>query len=824
MCLSHLKNRDPKMSRVALESLYRLLWVYMIRIKCESNTATQSRLHSIVNSLFPKGSKAVVPRDTPLNIFVKIIQFIAQERLDFAMKEIVFDLLSVGRSIKIILTPERMSIGLRSFLVVADSLQQKDGEPPMPRSLGVLPSGNTLRVKKTFLNKMLTDEMAKNIGMNHYYPYVRKTLSDILRALDVQFGRPLMATNIQNLNKETDDLISGERKPKIDLFRTCIAAIPRLIPDGIPKSDLIDLLSRLTVHMDEEMSMLAFQSLTNLVLDFTDWREDVIDGFVHFVLHEIGDQFQPLMENALKMLFQLMNSWKNAIQTQMGIKPQTFLQPQQIQKHLIQSSDHYHQQHQLSSTQPQLTQSKIDQIVGVLYKIEALSLVMLCYCRQPMRKLAAYILKETRLISNLVSIKITPENRRHFDEPLAAVIDHMCPYIIEKAFPYISSSERATITGMCNQVDLQWIAERGTSSWVLFERISDNNLSEKMHDSVLTSGSGVSTSSPSSAVRPDSRGQSGSASSQQQHQQLQNQSVSVGSGSGSTSAVGGTPVGTISSGQSMASSMSSTIGSSMYSTSESSSEVSNAVIVSGSATTTNNSVSSTAGVGTLNSVNSSSIGITDDEQLKLNAWSVCLMAMMNEVMARCPTVTQFCWHYVFSRLKSLFSQIDPNPVNDNRSLILRSSTSSSNLKRSISSFDRSFFIELWKNYLMLACHVAPSSIVPNATTTPKYSLPSSATFAAHPQHQQASTVASILQENSCTSPDSSMSEKLTPTCGINTVDGNRSPIILARQRTYSVQALFKMIIELMRCDQVDLRKAVILGKLSFLERFDFGRN
>lgn len=101
MCLSNLKNRDSKMSRVALESLYRLLWVYMIRIKCESNSATHSRLQSIVNSLFPRGSKSVVPRDTPLNIFVKIIQFIAQERLDFAMKEIVFDLLGVGRSIKV---------------------------------------------------------------------------------------------------------------------------------------------------------------------------------------------------------------------------------------------------------------------------------------------------------------------------------------------------------------------------------------------------------------------------------------------------------------------------------------------------------------------------------------------------------------------------------------------------------------------------------------------------------------------------------------------------------------------------------------------------
>lgn len=70
------------------------------------------------------------------------------------MREIVFDLLSVGRQIKIIMTPERMSIGLRAFLVVADSLQQKEGDPPMPRTVGVLPSGNTLRVKKTFLNKV----------------------------------------------------------------------------------------------------------------------------------------------------------------------------------------------------------------------------------------------------------------------------------------------------------------------------------------------------------------------------------------------------------------------------------------------------------------------------------------------------------------------------------------------------------------------------------------------------------------------------------------------------------------------------------------------
>lgn len=40
--------------------------------------SSPSRLTSITSTLFPKGSRSVVPRDMPLNIFVKIIQFIAQ--------------------------------------------------------------------------------------------------------------------------------------------------------------------------------------------------------------------------------------------------------------------------------------------------------------------------------------------------------------------------------------------------------------------------------------------------------------------------------------------------------------------------------------------------------------------------------------------------------------------------------------------------------------------------------------------------------------------------------------------------------------------------
>jgi hypothetical protein len=73
-------------------------------------------------------------------------------------------------------------------------------------------------------------------------------------------------------------MITGERKPRIDLFRTCVAAVPRLIPEGITGAELVDLLARLTVHMDEELRGLAYQSLQTLVIDFPDWRQDVILG------------------------------------------------------------------------------------------------------------------------------------------------------------------------------------------------------------------------------------------------------------------------------------------------------------------------------------------------------------------------------------------------------------------------------------------------------------------------------------------------------------------------------------------------------------------
>lgn len=68
--------------------------------------------------------------------------------------------------------------------------------------------------------------------------------------------------------------------------------------------------------MDEELRALAFNTLQALMLDFPDWREDVLSGFVYFIVREVTDVHPTLLDNAVKMLVQLINQWKQAAQMQ----------------------------------------------------------------------------------------------------------------------------------------------------------------------------------------------------------------------------------------------------------------------------------------------------------------------------------------------------------------------------------------------------------------------------------------------------------------------------------------------------------------------------
>lgn len=62
--------------------------------------------------------------------------------------------------------------------------------------------------------------------------------------------------------------------------------------------------------MDDELRLIAQNSLQSLLVDFSDWREDVLFGFAGFVLREVHDTHQGLLDASLKLLLQLLTQWK----------------------------------------------------------------------------------------------------------------------------------------------------------------------------------------------------------------------------------------------------------------------------------------------------------------------------------------------------------------------------------------------------------------------------------------------------------------------------------------------------------------------------------
>lgn len=62
--------------------------------------------------------------------------------------------------------------------------------------------------------------------------------------------------------------------------------------------------------MDDELRLIAQNSLQSLLVDFANWRDDVLFGFTNFLLHEVHDTHWELLDTSLKLLLQLLTQWK----------------------------------------------------------------------------------------------------------------------------------------------------------------------------------------------------------------------------------------------------------------------------------------------------------------------------------------------------------------------------------------------------------------------------------------------------------------------------------------------------------------------------------
>ena len=107
------------------------------------------------------------------------------------------------------------------------------------------------------------------------------------------------------------------------------------------------MLSRLTVHVDEELAKfvqfwnqslsfyfthcirvfrIAFSSLQNMMIDLAHWRNEVLLGYVQFVQRDVSDAFSSLMETCSWRVILLLATWK---QCELSAQQEKVCQPKE---------------------------------------------------------------------------------------------------------------------------------------------------------------------------------------------------------------------------------------------------------------------------------------------------------------------------------------------------------------------------------------------------------------------------------------------------------------------------------------------------------------
>ena len=129
--------------------------------------------------------------------------------------------------------------------------------------------------------------------------------------------------------------------------------------------------------------------------DFPDWREDVLYGFMQFVVKDILDQQTALLDNAIRMVSQLLSAWRNAADRG-GAKPLH-----------TSSTNIYNNASSVSSSYASVSSNSSSIVhrpdfTSVLHMAEGFGIALLCHVRTAPRRLSFHILREVKLLFKIL--------------------------------------------------------------------------------------------------------------------------------------------------------------------------------------------------------------------------------------------------------------------------------------------------------------------------------------------------------------------------------------------------------------------------------------
>ncbi|CAG8614056.1 3687_t:CDS:10, partial [Funneliformis caledonium] len=319
-CLSscYTRFKDKTLRQMAMGCVIRLLWTYLYRCY-EGTTSTYKRLEEIIKVIFPSGRRSIVPSDANLDLHVQFVQFVGMKHYDFCMKNLIFMLMnsdtlasSSKPSIDYIM-PDRMRIGIRSFMLLLSNIQSSESKPPFPSNPDLLSPRHCIGVKST--SEVLPDEIFNRAGLKEHFDKFCETAHKIALILDTSFGftpvlddkpsanraafPPTLANVVNNsesnagIYNQMNFSLSKDKQPYLNLLREYVDSLPRLLPNRTANNyRLVEMLCKYTVHLDSDLAFSAALALRRIAHQCG--AATVVMAFSHIV-YRIDDKYADIL-------------------------------------------------------------------------------------------------------------------------------------------------------------------------------------------------------------------------------------------------------------------------------------------------------------------------------------------------------------------------------------------------------------------------------------------------------------------------------------------------------------------------------------------------
>lgn len=348
------KFKDRYSKPVCLQVLSRLVWTYLMRT-VDTPAGTARKLDEVVKLILPPSRRSVLASDPLIaDPLIQVIRVIGFKQPEYCFKTIIFPLISAeqfssNKELKIEnLDPDKMVIGIRSFLAIISDLEKGDeGCPAFPQYYPAPPPPPDRMPTSPILspNSLLTSPAtASSAGEGSTNPVVSHMLSDTVReyhakfceilgkitiicdntfggqaALDEKFSSPGPKTPIsETFNFRKDDHPSPQdmKQAFYELLHVAVQALPRCLSADIPFTSLINLLCTGTAHLQYHIADSSAQSLKAIARQ--SYAQQVTTGFSRFIFN-FDDRYSTMsdggmlgpghIENTLRLYVELLQIW-----------------------------------------------------------------------------------------------------------------------------------------------------------------------------------------------------------------------------------------------------------------------------------------------------------------------------------------------------------------------------------------------------------------------------------------------------------------------------------------------------------------------------------